>query len=162
MMAGFCDYGCTGRLRVGASFWLASPAWDIPNLTKLWFEHQIRGENLLVPSAAGRRGYPRRVDEATHNLVLYVTGEVDQFGTKFPDPWHGLRHNLDTLWTNVFQPVQTGNGTRACLLELPNGASVQTRSANVQFEPLRAQNDIDDPRLVAFTMTITIPAGRFT
>lgn len=160
-MAGFCDFGCTGRLRVGATFWLASPAWDIPNLSKLWFEHQIRGENLPIPSAAGTRAYPRRIDEATHNLLLYVTGEVDQFGTAFADPWHGLRHNLDTLWTQVFQPVSTGTGTRACVLEAPTASTPQNRTANVQFEPLRAQGEIDDPRLAVFTMTITIPAGRF-
>lgn len=158
-MAGFCDFGCTtGRLRVGSSFWLASPAWDIPNLSPLWFQHAIRGENLLLAGASGQRPYPRRLEEAQHNLLLYVTGEADHNGVPFPDPWHGLRHNLDTLWTQVFQPVTTGGGTRACLLEVPGAAN---RTADVQFEPLRASSEINDPHLAVFTMTITIPAGRF-
>jgi hypothetical protein len=157
-MAGFCDYGCiTGKLTVGG-FDLASPAWDIPDLTPLWYAHTVRGANLLLPSASGQRGYPRRLDAGEYTLTLFVTGSVDMFGTAFPDPWHGLRNNLDVLWTNVFSPVVTDTGTRACVLEVPGAAD---RSADVQFEPLEAAGDIDDPGLVAFTMSVTIPTGRF-
>lgn len=157
-MAGFCDYGCTtGKLTVDG-FDLASPAWDIPDLTVLWYAHSVRGENLLLPSAPGQRGYPKRVDAGVYSMTLFVTGSADMFGTAFPDPWHGLRNNLDVLWTNVFSPAVSATGTRPCTLEVPGGAN---RTADVQFLPLESAGDIDDPTFVAFTMNLTIPAGRF-
>jgi hypothetical protein len=157
-MAGFCDFGCTTGMLVVDGVDMACAAWDIPDLTPLWYAHTARGQNLLLPSAPGQRAYPRRLDAGEYQLTLFVTGSADMFGTAFPDPWHGLRNNLDVLWTQVFSPVSTGDGTRPCVLEVPGGSD---READVQFDPLESVGDIDDPTLVAFTMTLTIPAGRF-
>lgn len=154
---GFPAESCTGELLVGGLS-LNTPAWDVTNYTPLWFQHAVRGDNLTLPSTQGRRAYPLALHEGNYSLVIYVTGVVDQFGTPFPDPWHGLRHNLDTLWTYVCSPVLTGDGTRACVLEVPGGAN---RNADVQFEPLLPIGETSDPQLATFALNMRIPAGRF-
>lgn len=157
-MAGFCEYGCTGTLTVDAVL-LNTPAWDIPNVTRLWIEGAIRGENRVLPGLEiGRRGNPHRVDVAEFDLAFVLTGAVDSSGTPTSDDWVGLQTNLAALWTGVFQPVTTGRGTRAATLTLPSGT---VRAATVQIDPLTFPNDIDDPTFVEAVIHLTVLSGRF-
>ena len=160
-MAGF-DIACfdtVGELSVDG-FDLVTPAWWITNLPKLWFEYEVRGDNVVLPGAPGQRSYPRRLDQSEHELTLYVDGGVDSGGVEYANPWTGLMTNLDSLYANVFSPIGSGRGTRPAVLTLPDG--VTTRTADVQFTPLRGTDDIEDPRFVVFRTTMTVPAGRFT
>lgn len=164
-MAGF---DCVGNTCAGApiaqlsvaGFDLTTPAWQFADLTKLWFEHAVRDqEGLVLPTAAGRRSYPDRLDETQHELTVFVNGEVNADGDLYADPWTGIVSNLDALFTNALSPVTTGRGTRPAVLTLPDG--VTTRTADVKFTPLRG-DDIEDPTFAVFRTTMTIPAGRFT
>jgi len=163
-MAGFLCNGADclgtpiGQITVGGVD-LVTPAWQLTGLDKLWFEFAVRTDEVLLPKADGRRSYPSRVDQAEHDLTLYLNGEVDAVGVEFADPWTGLVTNLDTLWANVFTPVTVGRGTRTAVLTLPDG--VTTRTADVKLSPLRGQDEIEDPRFVIMRTTMTVPAGRF-
>lgn len=161
-MSGFHvgQYGCLGTLEIGA-FPLNCPGWDLLNLDVLWpgVEEEYVGENVLLPRLAGTRGYPRRITQTSHNLILWVRGDVDSAGTPHAEVWQGLWDNLATLRANAFGPVTTGTGTRACTLTAPNGTT--TLTADVQFESLRPQGEIEDPNEAIYTVTAVIPAGRF-
>lgn len=153
----FCDFGCTGTLNIGGIA-MNCPAWDLPNLVKLWAEHAIRGENKLLPGAPGVRSYPTRLDVTEHDLAFFLTGTVDAFGAAHSDPWVGLQANLDLLWAFVFQPVTVGRGDRPAALTLPSGT---VRLAQVQVEPIRFPNDVEDATFVEATIHLTIIGGRF-
>lgn len=160
-MAGFtCDqYGCLGVMTIVAgSFPMNCPAWDLTGYPKLWSEHAIRTDSVVLPTAAGQRSYPGRMDQTDYDLTLYVNGEVDRNGTPWSDPWAGLYANLQDLWTNALSPVGSGRGTRAATLTTP---SATTLAADIKFEPLRSTGDVEDPSFVVYRVTLTVPAGRF-
>lgn len=163
-MAGYCagQYGIDGILAIGG-FGMNNPAWDIPVLSPLLFEHAVRGENQLLPGASGRRSYPRRLDQADHTLHLTVNGYADFAGTAYTATQTaqgiGMYLNLAALWTNVFAPVTTGAGTRAATLVLADGTT--TLTAAVQVTPLRRVGEDFNVYEQDFTFTLTIPAGRF-
>lgn len=158
-MAGFCTYGCSGTLTVGGVL-LNTPAWDVPSLTRLWIEAEVRGDNrALAGVAAGRRGNPRRYEVTEFDLAFAITGSVNSAGTPYMNDWIGLQTNLATLWSGVFSPVTTGRGTRAATLVLPSGT---VRTADVQIAPLTFPNDIDDPTFVEAVIHLTVTSGRFS
>ena len=159
-MAGFCDdeYGCFGSMVVDTTFPLNCPAWDLYGYQQLWGEFEVRSDEVLLPTADGRRSYPGRLDQSTYEMTLYITGEADQNGVANSDVWQGLFDNLQTLWTNVFSPVATGRGTRPAVLTHPWGG---TMSADIKFEPLRAAAEVEDARFAVYRTSMIVPAGRF-
>lgn len=152
-----CD-PCSNGTLTADSFALNTPAWMVQNLSSLWFEAQFRGSNRQIPRFPGTIGYPRRLDPYDFSLVFWVTGTCDATGAPWDDWWEGLEENLEDLWDAVFSPVTTGDGARACTLTTPSGTS---RTARVQFQPLRKNAEIMDPRLAEFIMNGTILGGRF-
>lgn len=152
-----CEPNCFGTLTAD-EFSLNTYGWMVQNLSSLWFEAAVIGDNRLVPQRVGRVGYPKYLDEYQFTLVFYVTGYTDADGVIYPDPLVGLETNLETLWDNVFAPIDTGDGARSCVLTMPSGA---TRVAEVQFLPLRKQREIEDPMLATFLMSGIILGGRF-
>lgn len=153
-----CDPNCYGTLTV-AGYSLNTYGWMVQDLTPLWFERTYVGDNRVIPSLAGRVGYPKEYDEHQFSLVFWVTGDFTLANVAYGDSAVGLQANIDLLNTNVFNPVLTGTGSRACSLLMPSGA---TRTANVQFDPLKLAHPIDDLSLVEFVMTGTILEGRFS
>ena len=163
-MAGFHvgQYACIGSLDIDGApaFPLNCPAWDVINLDVLWTGEAVRGENTPLPRITGQRGYPRRLDQAEYNLIIGVRGDVHPDGTPITTQWQGHVDHLDALWATACAPVGTGDGPRACTLALPDG--VTTRTANVQFEPLQQQGELEDPNAGIYTFRVVIPDGRFT
>ena len=161
-MAGFCDteYGCWGSMVVDGApdFPLNCPGWDLYGYQQLWTEFAVRTDEVLLPTAPGRRSYPGRLDQSEYEMTLYVTGEANQSGAPHTDVWEGLYLNLQTLMNNAFLPVGTGRGTRSVTLTMPWGGFV---TADVKFEPLRQVEDIEDPRFAVYRTTMIVPAGRF-
>ncbi len=158
-MAGFCDdeYGCFGSMTVDG-FPLNCPGWDLYGYQQLWGEFEVRGEDVLLPTAEGRRSYPGRVDQSSYEMTLYVTGEANSLGVANADVWQGLFDNLQTLANNAFLPVGTGRGTRSAVLTHPWGG---TMTADIKFEPLRATGEVEDARFAVYRTTLIVPAGRF-
>lgn len=160
-MAGWCEheYGCRGVLTISGVA-LASPAWDIPNLTPLWYTAAYRGESIVLATAAGRRSNPQRYDEVEIGLLLVINGTADHTGTPFANPWAGLAANLMYLRENVLAPVDAGRGTRPASLLMPDGVTVL--SADVRTGPLEdVGGEPEDPTFAEFTLPLTIPNGIF-
>jgi len=140
-MSVLVDYGCTGTLTIN-SIVMNGPAWDITDLTELWHVIEQRGEDRVLPGAAGVIPYQRRETVTRIDLELVIVGSVNQSGTPFDNVITGLRTNIDTLMTSVVNPPGSGGGTRAASLTVP-GAS--TRTSNVHVVGLRRTSMLLDP-----------------
>lgn len=158
-MAGFCEdeYGCFGSMEVDG-FPMNCPGWDLYGFQQLWSEFSVRTDDVILPTAPGRRSYPGRLDQTEYEMTLYVTGEADQNGVAHPDVWEGLYENLQTILNNAILPVGTGRGTRPATLTFPWGG---TSTVDVKFDQLRQTDDIEDPRFAVYRTTLIVPAGRF-
>lgn len=144
-----------GELTV-AGVSLCTRAWCVLDLSPLWGIPDLRGQNTTLPSYAGRRPRPRRVDQTAYPLAFLITGAVDQDGDAHDDPVMGLATNLDYLWDNVVSPPDPPATTRAAELTMPDDS---TRTADVQIV-------LDPGELVgaydkAGVLTLIVPAGRF-
>lgn len=158
-MAEIEGYGCTGVLIIGGIV-MNGPAWDISDLTDLWFTADVRGDDRILPGVAGVIPYRRRTTVTRHDLTILVIGDVDATGAPHSDSYIGLETNISSLYTNVVTPTNTGDGTRAASLVLPSGA---TRTANIHILGLVKQRQFlsDYQSALEATLQISIPAGRF-
>ena len=160
MDPGLNGYGCTGNLTIGGID-LNCPAWDITDLTPLWAEFDVRGDDRLLPGVAGVIPYRRRLDVTTHALAMLISGDVDRFGAVNANAWIGLEQNVAYLRANVVNPTNVGNGTRAAVLTMPSGA---TRNADVHALGLRVSSAVgarSEHALIKAVLQISIPAGVF-
>lgn len=130
--------------------------WTIEDLSSLWGPPAVRGANTLIPGIEGRYANPRRVDETTYQLIMHITGAIDQSGTPYSDPVMGLATNLDYLWDNVASPPTPPDSTRSAVLTMPDDT---TRDAEVQVQ--LQVGDLLGPYDKAAVLVVTVPAGRF-
>ena len=158
-MAGIEGYGCTGVLTIGGVS-MNTPAWDISDLTDLWFTADVRGTDRILPGVSGVIPYRRRTTVSRHDLTILITGDVNTASVPYADPLVGLETNTASLYTNVVAPTNTGDGTRAATLLMPSGA---TRTANIHVLELVKQRQFisDGQTILEATLQISIPAGRF-
>lgn len=61
----------------------------------------VRGENLVMPGARGRRSYDPVADQATVSIPLFIEGRMDQDGDPASNPAAGMIDNRDYLITNL-------------------------------------------------------------
>jgi hypothetical protein len=137
---------------------LSTPAWWITDLEQLYDGPPDRGEDLIIPGAAGVSTQPRRAHAARKVLTLIVDGVKDREGNLYANPITGVRTNLDYLKTNVTAPVDTGDGTRPAVLHLKDGS---TRSEDIivrsSLEPAARGK-----HTLLCRLEIIIPTGSFT
>ena len=133
---------------------LSTTAWRLEDSFQLWQGAETRGQNRLIPGAAGLRKKPVRVTETAYTLTLAIWGEKDWDGNKYADASAGLYANIAHLRSNVTDPTGVGDGTRTATLHLPSGATI---TAPIQVRRFRfvALN----PTTVEASMDITIPSG---
>jgi len=129
-------------------------AWWITDLSPVWGFPSLRGENMIIPGAPGRRAVQRRMDEGTYVMPMQVIGDVNVTGGTPSSVAAGLRQNLEYLWSNVGDP-STGV-TRLAKLILPDlpvidGVEVQIRLSLVFRKVGRA----------GLLVEVTVPDGRF-
>lgn len=165
-MPALTNYDCDGTLTIGGILMNRS-AWAIigddtgrGGLLPLWVDVEQRGEDRLLPGAAGVIPYRRRVTVTTHDLRLIVTGDVDLNGTATSNSKTGLITNLNYLYANVVAPTGATDGTRAATLTF---SGITSRTANIhvlRLEPER-YNYVDGSAVFEGTLQISIPAGRF-
>jgi hypothetical protein len=135
---------------------LATPAWEILDLSPLWDGPDVIGEDRHVPGY-GALSFRREVTASRRALPMMIYGEYAQDGVAYLDPREGLQTNLDYLLTNLVVPPAAGDGTRAAILHGPGGA---TKTANLQvLSPLRTAPA--GPLALRASLEVVIPAGRF-
>jgi hypothetical protein len=62
---------------------------------------QLRGADVVMPQARGRRTYPRIVDATPVSISMLIIGEVDEDGVPMADPLDGLFIHRDYLRDNL-------------------------------------------------------------
>jgi hypothetical protein len=135
---------------------LSTPAWEHTNLYVMTGQGAVRGENVVMPGALGRRAVRRRTDEMNQTIELAFFGNMDWTGTAQADPIAGLMANLAEFKAKVVDPTLTADSTRPATLVLPSG----TLTASVQVLGFEITESYD-PASVAASMDIAVLQGAF-
>lgn len=137
---------------------LATPAWRVDDLSPLMSENALRGDDRIIPGAAGVRAKRRRRTVTVLSFGLHVFGLYDQDGAIQADARQGLINNIAYLKANLGAASAIGNGTVTAEWHQPSGA-VKTASVHVlgPHDP-HAQS----PNWVHFMLDLSIPVGFFT
>lgn len=103
---------------------LATPAWEVEDLSPLWDAPEIRGGDLVVPYRRGVIPFRRNPAGKPVDLPLAIFGDADPDGAEHATPRVGLQLNRDTFMRDVWRPPQVGtiDGTRTLRYHLPDGS----------------------------------------
>lgn len=85
----------------------------------------LRGEDLVMHGAKGRRAYPRIIDATVVSIPMLITGAFDQDGDPIENPRKGLFENRDYLRDNLGFADDSDRGTVPFIFyrdDLPNWA----------------------------------------
>jgi hypothetical protein len=153
-------YGRTGTLTIN-SIVLNSRAWDIPDLTALWADMDVDGDDVSLPGADGVVPHQRFLSAMRVPLPMVISGDCDPAGVDYANAWVGLETNLATLKSGLLLPTGTGDGTLPATLTMPSGA---TRTADVHVLGLRhgaSQGTVTLHARMRAVLQLSIPAGQF-
>lgn len=106
---------------------LSTTGWHLLNLQVLWQGPDTRGQDRIIPGAAGVRPYPRRATVSRRTLELVIWGDMDWNGAATSDWRAGLQNNVDHLRDNVADPTVSGDGTRLIVMHMAAGGTRQAR-----------------------------------
>lgn len=135
---------------------MSTPGWRIQNLPDLVRGPDFRGDDVLVPLLAGRRPKRRRADVTKLTIQMEIWGDFDREGNAYTNAIVGAITNVNYLRANCFDPVDTGDGTRACKIVLPDATDLD---APAHCGPLIV-NMISPGRYRA-TADLSLPGGSF-
>jgi hypothetical protein len=135
---------------------LQTPAWTHENLWELWSGPAVRGGDVIIPGAAGARGYPRVATSRQVTLELTIFGDVDWLGVAQADPRAGLYRNVTKLRTVTDPPApgSAGNGSVTLSVVTPAG----TITAPVEVEGFLLGGDLG-PHHTKATIDVVILTG---
>lgn len=68
----------------------------------------LRGDDMILPTASGRRAYTRVIDATVVSIPLLVIGGYDQDGVPKTDPVKGMLEHRAYLRSNLGLPGATG------------------------------------------------------
>lgn len=164
-MAGLSDYACDGTLVIGGIS-MNRPAWMVGadekgdgGLFQLITEIEQRGDDRILPSAAGVIPFPRRITRSEHRLRLVIVGDVDSAGTPVADHSAGLDANLAYILTNVVAPVVSATGTRASTYTTVGGRSL---TADIHATGIRQKEyALGQNAIWIGELVVSVPAGVF-
>lgn len=95
----------------------------------------VRGTDLTMPTASGRRAYPRKVDARTVSIPILINGKLNEAGTPYSDPIQGMLTNRDYLEATLGYPGTSGvDATRGTVpLTFVRKSPLSTLTAQVTF-----------------------------
>jgi hypothetical protein len=136
---------------------LSTPAWVITDHAALWGAGDMRGEDIIIPGAAGVLPRQRRPTVTKVDLELWIVGHVDWNNVAQANERAGLARNVNHLMTNVAAQPGTPAGTRSAVLHMPPGSTPATLSGPVHVEQFRLAGR--GPGAALAQLTLSIPAG---
>ena len=138
---------------------LATPAWEVLDLSPLWDVAGFRGDDRLIPQRDGEKPLRRRIAAMRVQVPLIVYGDADQDGMPYSEGRAGLRANLVYLEEAFMVPnLSNADGTWPLVLHLPAG---ETLSGDCIVNP-PLQLAPKSPTTVLCVLDIKIPAGVLT
>ncbi len=138
---------------------LATPAWEITDLSELLNGPDVRGSDRVLPGVAGVVALRRRVTVSVRTLPMVIYGDRDWNGDSYEDGHDGVETNLAYLVDNLCIPTDTGDGTLPAVLYLIGGG-VRTADVHV-LSPIHTATELGPAGLRA-TLDLSIPAGYFS
>lgn len=136
---------------------LSTPAWETTDASDLWGSANVRGEDLIIPGAAGVRPYPRRPTVTPATVELAVVGDTAPDGTALAEPRAGLAANCALLEALVGPNGVDADGTRLAVLHYAAGGPATDRRGRVHV--LRIRFARKGPNLATAQMELSMPAG---
>lgn len=146
-----------GKLTIN-SLNMHTAAWLVTDIRPLYVAQKFRVNNVLIPNANGQRAYRYRIDEATHSLPMFITGQHTSTGGTNSNRFSGFITNWNALRTALLTPT-TAAGLAATITSVPG--STKTYSATVQVEGIDLGNE-DSNRFTRAVLHLRVPAGRFS
>lgn len=64
----------------------------------------LRGIDVIMPGARGRRAYPREIDATVVSIPLHIIGSLTEDGTPISDEIEGMLTHRDYLRNNLGMP----------------------------------------------------------
>lgn len=138
---------------------LSTPAWEHLDIQVLYSGPSVRGENRVMPGAAGRRPLPWRPDETMRTLTLAIYGDRSWDGTVNADPVAGLWANIAHLRAFVVDNPLNTTSTRTAVIKQVGGAADLT--ATIQVRGFEIDEESYSPAAVSAFMDIALISGRF-
>lgn len=136
---------------------LSTPAWETTEASELWSSGDVRGNDLIIPGAAGVRPYPRRPTVTPATIELSVVGDTAPDGTAQPEPRAGLAANCALLEALVGPNGIDADGTRLAVLHYAPGGPAPDRRGRVHV--LRVRFARQGPDYATGQLELSIPAG---
>jgi hypothetical protein len=134
---------------------LATPAWEIPDLSALLDSGNLRGSDRLLPGAAGVRPLRRRRTVWVLTFPLDVMGDVDEDGAPITDANEGVNEHMAYLNANLGFADPTGDGTVPAVFRR---GDLPAWTADVHFLGFKGSRKLGE-FLVRTTFDISVPAG---
>lgn len=162
-MAGFNFSTVEGNLTLNG-IPMKTRAWTCPDLTPLWLPSAIRGQDRILPGAAGVIPHRRRRTVTQYALDFRICGMANMGGVVTTGTGNGLaefqqlEYNLKYLRDNVIDPRISPNldGTVPGVLTMPSGA---IRTANVHVLGFTVNERVS--HVMQGILDISIPQGGF-
>jgi len=140
---------------------LHGPAWCAHDLSPLYESPELRGENVLVESLAGRIARPMLTDETEYALRMMFSGATDRTGTPYVNAPGGLHANRRAFTERLIDPIRNGTASLAAELVIPdeNGDPI-TLLFDVQ--PLRLEWRLLPNAYARAVLELRVPVPEFT
>lgn len=123
---------------------------------------QLRGEDLVMPTATGRRAYPRVVDVMVVSIPLLIVGAFTPDGADISDPVEGMLTHQEYLQANLGLPGTSGvdadRGTVPFVFH--RGGSLPAWTAEVTFLGLNDWTTVGHGEALA-RVDLSVPLGVF-
>jgi hypothetical protein len=149
------DDALVGDLSIDG-FALNCAAWRIENLIEWWLPAEQRGSDKIRPGVDGSFAVRRRKAATRRTCEMFISGEVDAFGTPAANWMAGMQANLEAFETNLVDPPATLDGTRTALLTMPDGS---TRTGPVHVLGMQIAEPRANGRYTYAVIDVSIPAG---
>jgi hypothetical protein len=137
---------------------LSTPAWEHLDIQALYSGAKVRGDNRVMPGAAGRRALPWRPDETMRTLTLAIFGDVSWDGSVNSDSVAGLWANIAHLQTFVVDNPLNAGSTRTAVIKRIGATDL---TATIQVRGFEIEESYG-PSAVSASMEIALLSGRFT
>jgi hypothetical protein len=137
---------------------LSTPAWEHLNIQALYSGATTRGDNRVLPGAAGRRALPWRPDETMRTLTLAIFGTQSWDGTDNADPVEGLWANIAHLQNFIVDNPLNSGSTRTATLIRPGAADL---TAAIQVRGFEIDDESYGPSAVSASIEIALVQGAF-
>lgn len=133
---------------------LSTPAWYVHNLEPALLSRTLRGSDLVLPGAPGRRRRRRRIDEHIAQLEMTIRGKLKWDGTVYSDVTTGFVTNCEQLLANL----GFANATAVTATWHRRDSSTKTASVDIVGFTIADLGTFRDGKAV---LELAIPAGAF-